>query len=156
MQSTSPQRAKDVFLRIGLSLGKAGLKRLPSHDYLPSFGDWGCWLAWQRDEPVTSMRARLATSATLHDELRYLTKDKLATVFTFGKRQLEPPWAHRQHKTAPCTDSLLPPRFHALLVTASSQVATMARTSVSLHLVAILSFGRNGVRTQMIALANAA
>ena len=90
MQSTSPQRAKDVFLRTGLSLGKAGLKRLPSHDYLPSFGDWGCWLAWQRDEPVTSMRARLATSATLHDELRYLTKDKLATVFAFGKRQLEP------------------------------------------------------------------
>ena len=90
MQSTSPQRAKDVYLSIGLTLGRAGFQRLPYHDYLPSFGDWGWWLAWRHDEAPEAMRGRLAEQPGLQHELKYLTDDKLAAVFAFGRGQLEP------------------------------------------------------------------
>ena len=90
VQSTSPQRAKDVYLSIGLTLGRAGFQRLPYHDYLPSFGDWGWWLAWRHDEAPEAMRTRLAEQRGLQHELKYLTDDKLAAVFAFGRGQLEP------------------------------------------------------------------
>ncbi len=44
-QSTSPAFAKEAFLLIGRTLRAAGFETLPLHQAIPSFGDWGFWLA---------------------------------------------------------------------------------------------------------------
>jgi spermidine synthase len=90
VQASSPQRAKDVFLGIGLTLAEAKFRLLPYHDYLPSFGDWGWWLAWKHEETPSSIRSRLGLQSALSVELKYLTPEKLAAVFAFGRNQLKP------------------------------------------------------------------
>ncbi len=44
-QSTSPAYAHKAFWAIGRSMMAAGLEALPYQDFVPSFGQWGWWLA---------------------------------------------------------------------------------------------------------------
>ena len=46
VQATSPYLAKESFLCIGRTIKKANLAILPFHENVPSFGDWGWYLAW--------------------------------------------------------------------------------------------------------------
>ena len=48
-QSTSPTFAKEVFLQIGRTMESAGFSTLPIHQNVPSFGDWGWWIAGHKD-----------------------------------------------------------------------------------------------------------
>ena len=44
-QSTSPAYAYKAFWSIGRTMMAAGLEALPYSDFVPSFGQWGWWLA---------------------------------------------------------------------------------------------------------------
>ena len=89
IQSTSPRRAKDVFLAIGKTLRAAGWTTLPYHDFLPSFGDWGWWLAWTHDVSPEHMRSRFSALTQFDVDMQYLTLERAAAVFAFGRGELE-------------------------------------------------------------------
>lgn len=90
VQSTSPRRAKRVFLCIAQTLRAAGFKTLPYQDHLPSFGDWGWHLAWRNDVTPKQIHARLRDVASLSIDTRYVTAVKIAAAAVFGKGQLQP------------------------------------------------------------------
>jgi len=89
VQSTSPRRARDVFLCIGQTLRAAGFRALPYHDYLPSFGDWGWHLAWRGEPTVSGRRDRLGRLGALKVETRYATPESIDAAFTFAKGVLD-------------------------------------------------------------------
>ena len=102
VQSTSPQRARAVFLCIGETLRGAGLRVLPYHDYLPSFGDWGWHLAWLETPKEKQMRTRLQNVEAFAVATRYLTPRRMQAGFVFGKGILErPPWLLPNSKMQP-------------------------------------------------------
>ncbi len=51
-QSTSPVYAYKAFWAIGRTMMAAGLEALPYHDLVPSFGEWGWWLAQAYSPPA--------------------------------------------------------------------------------------------------------
>ncbi len=74
-QATSPFHAKDVFLSIGLTLREAGYQALPYRHSIPSFGEWGWWVASRKPMSLSPLRV----------ETVYFT-DRLARgAFEFGK-----------------------------------------------------------------------
>ena len=86
VQATSPYYAKRVFLCIGETLRSAGFNCLPFHDNVPSFGEWGWYLAWKSKAEGAHMRERLKA---IDVETRYLTPALLEASFEFGKGWLE-------------------------------------------------------------------
>lgn len=88
-QATSPVFAKEAFLCIGRTMRSAGLSAVPYHDTVPSFGDWGWWIAG-RDDRVTGqdLARRLANLESIDVETRYLTPDLVRASLAFGKEQL--------------------------------------------------------------------
>ncbi|MBC2607193.1 polyamine aminopropyltransferase [Pelagicoccus albus] len=89
-QSTSPYHAKEAFLCIGRTITSAGLKAIPYHDNVPSFGEWGWWIGG----PDTiyeeeNLRSKLSHIPDLTAETRYLTPETIRASLSFGKTQLE-------------------------------------------------------------------
>jgi len=76
-QATSPYFARQAFWCIHNTLEEAGLKTLPYHLYIPSFGDWGFVLASQNALDPESIRLEVAT--------RYLAPEVLPGLFVFPK-----------------------------------------------------------------------
>ena len=93
VQSTSPYRAREVFLCIGETLRAAGYQTLPYHDYLPSFGDWGWYAAWRHGASPQEMIARLQAMRELSVPTRYATVPTLLSGLIFGKDRLANPRA---------------------------------------------------------------
>jgi len=91
VQSTSPYRAKNVFLCIGETLRGVGFQALPYRDYLPSFGDWGWHLAWQGNLSIADMQARLQAVEAFEVNTQHLTPELMRTAFVFGKGRLDVP-----------------------------------------------------------------
>jgi len=76
-QATSPFFARKAYWCIDRTIRSAGLKTLPFHAYIPSFGDWGFVLAARhRVRPP-----RLDTSVSM----RFLDDEVLARLFVFPK-----------------------------------------------------------------------
>jgi len=88
VQSTSPLRAKLVFSCIGETLAAAGLQRLPYHDHVPSFGEWGWYLAWGGGPTEAEMRERLSRVDPLPVTTAYVTPEVIRSAFVFGKNAL--------------------------------------------------------------------
>ena len=88
IQSTSPYRAKEVFLCIGKTLRAAGFRVLPYQDHLPSFGDWGWHLAWRASITEPEMRLRLSHLDRIPVQTRYVTPETIGAAFVFGKGRL--------------------------------------------------------------------
>lgn len=87
-QSGSTFHAREAYLCIGRTLAAAGLDAVPYHDNVPSFGEWGWWIAC-KGQPAESTRKALATiPAELKADCRYLTKELIASSMVFGKNQL--------------------------------------------------------------------
>jgi len=81
IQSTSPYYAKEVFLCIGRTLKSSGFNSvLPYHINVPSFGDWGYYIASEDNISINAM------NISAHSE--YLTKPLLKSMFFFGKGTL--------------------------------------------------------------------
>lgn len=102
VQSTSPQRARSVFLCIAETLRGAHFKALPYQDYLPSFGDWGWHLAWLDERSPQQMLEELERIQEFSVPTRYLTPQVMRAAFVFGKGALEPPiWLRPNSKMRP-------------------------------------------------------
>ncbi len=79
VQATSPGYARKTFWTIVQTIEASGMKTLPFHTYVPSFGEWGFVLAG--GSGITTP-TKLALPA---ESLRYLDERILAQLFTFPK-----------------------------------------------------------------------
>jgi spermidine synthase len=80
VQSTSPFHAKEAFLCIGRTLRSAGFSTMPYHDNVPTFGDWGWWMATSRPLPEDRLASVQLTVPT-----RYLTPTVFQRSRAFGR-----------------------------------------------------------------------
>jgi spermidine synthase len=88
-QSSTPSLAKEVFLIVGRTMQAAGLECLPLHHYVPSFGDWGWWVAGHRERYSKRLLAEtLSRPHELPENLRYITREVIASSLQFGKNAL--------------------------------------------------------------------
>lgn len=88
VQSTSPTRAREVFLCIGETLRAAGFEVMPYHQHVPSFGQWGWHLAWLPGTTETPVE-RLERLDSVALPLGHVTPEVLRASRVFGRSQLE-------------------------------------------------------------------
>ena len=90
VQATSPFHAKPAFLAIGDTLRAAGFRVLPYRQNIPSFGDWGFYLAWQDARTEDQIRQALDRVAGFSVDTAFLTPAAMRAAFVFGKHELTP------------------------------------------------------------------
>ncbi|MGK0290310.1 MAG: spermidine synthase [bacterium] len=90
-QSTSPSQAKEAFLLIARTMKAAEFTPVPIHQYIPTFGEWGWWIAGHQKRFPTqkSLKSFIQKKAKLPTKLKYITNDLLNASFVFGKGALE-------------------------------------------------------------------
>lgn len=88
IQSTSPYHAKDAFLTIGNTLKAAGYSVLPYRQNIPSFGDWGYYLAWPHSQTPASMKRELSQVTSFGVKTDFITPELMLASFAFGKGEL--------------------------------------------------------------------
>lgn len=90
-QSGSPFHAKEAFLCIGRTLEASGYSILPYHDNVPSFGEWGWWLAQLHEAGGSEQLAARVMAQSDHAALdtKYLTMPLIKGSLHFGRHQLE-------------------------------------------------------------------
>jgi len=88
IQSTSPYHSKESFLAIGNTLKSAGFNVLPYRQNIPSFGDWGFYLAWTSGESEKAIKNNLKTVETFTVNTDYVTPELMLASFAFGKGEL--------------------------------------------------------------------
>ncbi|MCP3943595.1 MAG: polyamine aminopropyltransferase [Desulfobacteraceae bacterium] len=84
VQSTSPYLAKQSFLCIGRTIESAGLMTLAFHENVPSFGDWGWYLAWHPAIQKSKIMEKIA-SLKFSVDTRFLTPELFKSQLVFGK-----------------------------------------------------------------------
>lgn len=87
IQATSPFHAKEAFLCIGRSMMAGGLAVVPYHANVPSFGDWGWYIA-SRNRDAETLRASLEEIDTFSVPVRHLTPDLVDASLAFGQGAL--------------------------------------------------------------------
>jgi len=88
-QSTSPVHAKEVFLCIGRTMEAARFSCIPYHDNVPSFGEWGWWIAGNAEKySPKQIFNKLENIETIPVKTKYLTPKLLKSSLHFGKDQL--------------------------------------------------------------------
>lgn len=101
IQSTSPYHAKPAFLAIGATLQAAGYSTLPYRQNIPSFGDWGFYLAWTHGETSKQLQQRLKSIEKFDVVTDFITPELLSASFAFGKGELS--------VETPCINTLMQP-----------------------------------------------
>lgn len=87
IQATSPFHAKEAFLCVGRTMQAGGLAVVPYHANVPSFGDWGWYIASaSRDAPA--LRASLEGIQSFPVPVRHLTPDLVDASLAFGQGSL--------------------------------------------------------------------
>jgi len=86
-QSGSCFQAREAFLCTGRTLAAAGFEAVPYHDNVPSFGEWGWWIA-KTGNSAEETRESLGRLEKLDVATRYLTSELVAASRVFGKNQL--------------------------------------------------------------------
>ena len=88
VQATSPYLAKESFLCIGRTIKSAQFSILPFHENVPSFGDWGWYLAWypniKREKIVEKIK-----NLTIKVPTKFITAAGFKSELVFGKNELE-------------------------------------------------------------------
>jgi spermidine synthase len=92
VQATSPYLARESFLCIGRTIQSAGLAILPFHENVPSFGDWGWFLAWHpqttqkksKQEKIMDRIDRMEIKV----DTRFITPEVFKSELVFGKGEL--------------------------------------------------------------------
>lgn len=88
-QSTSPVYSREAFLCIGRTLGASGFTPLPFHENVPSFGEWGYWLARRDDNPSSGQLSnQLIALEDILVPTRYITPNIIRASLVFGKNEL--------------------------------------------------------------------
>lgn len=77
IQSTSPYYAKKAFWCINKTLEEEGLKVIPYHTEVPSFGDWGFQLAAKRQIDLSKLKLEVPT--------RFLNQENIEGLFLFAE-----------------------------------------------------------------------
>ncbi|MFK5913798.1 MAG: polyamine aminopropyltransferase [Woeseiaceae bacterium] len=88
VQSTSPYHSKESFLAIGNTLKSAGFNILPYRQNIPSFGDWGFYLAWTSSLDKAKVKNKLSKITDFKVETDYVTPELMMASFAFGKGEL--------------------------------------------------------------------
>lgn len=88
IQSTSPYHAKEAFLTIGKTLNAAGFNTLPYRQNIPSFGDWGYYLAWHGPQSEKVIKNKIASLDSFKVETDFITPELLTASLAFGKNEL--------------------------------------------------------------------
>ena len=89
-QSTSPYHAREVFLAVGRTMRAAGLVTVPYKDNVPSFGEWGWWLAAHPTYfSAELMQKKLQHLPLLPVPTNYLTNRVVAANLIFNKGGLK-------------------------------------------------------------------
>ncbi len=89
-QSSSPASAKDAFLMIGRTMSAAGFVSVPIHHTVPSFGDWGWWIAGHRKRiGENGLKKRIRKGQLTMPDTRYITRELINSSLHFGKGVLE-------------------------------------------------------------------
>ena len=88
IQATSPYHAKESFLCIQRTLEAARLNTLPYHENVPSFGDWGWFLAWKNTLSRTHITGKIE-GMEITAPTRYLTPKVFRRALVFGKNELQ-------------------------------------------------------------------
>lgn len=89
-QSTSPFRAKEAFLCIGRTIRAADLTAVPLHDHVPSFGEWGWWVATHKSiQSEKNLKKSLSSITNLEVNTTYLTPQLIRSSLFFGKANLQ-------------------------------------------------------------------
>ena len=101
IQSTSPYHAKEAYLSIGETLKAAGFKVLPYRQNIPSFGDWGYYLAWIGTRSSEAVKLQLSALPEFKVDTGFITPELLAASFAFGKGELV--------ADNPCVNTLMQP-----------------------------------------------
>jgi len=78
VQSTSPYVAPKSFWTVNKTLESAGLKTIPYHNYVPSFGEWGYIMATAPDNIYKKPQQYLPG-------LRFVSKESLDLMLFFPK-----------------------------------------------------------------------
>ena len=89
VQSTSPYHTKRAFLCIGRTLEMAGFRVLPYRQNVPSFGEWGWYMAWRGEHEASDVRSAVRGVEHLRVQTLYMTPEIMHAAFVFGKGWLE-------------------------------------------------------------------
>ena len=74
---------------------------MPYRQNIPSFGDWGYYLAWTAPEKAIDLKHRLSQLERFSVNTNFITPELLASSFAFGKGEL--------HTNNPCINTLMEP-----------------------------------------------
>ncbi len=88
VQATSPYLAKESFLCIGRTIKSAQFSILPFHENVPSFGDWGWYLAWHPNIKREKIVEKIET-LTIKVPTKFITASGFKSELVFGKNELE-------------------------------------------------------------------
>lgn len=83
IQASSSYFAKEVYLGIGRTMRSAGLFTVAYHHNIPSFGEWGFYLASK-----TPLIKESVQNITLSTQTEYITTDLFLSSLHFGKNDL--------------------------------------------------------------------
>jgi spermidine synthase len=87
VQATSPYLAKQSFLCIGRTIKSAEMDVLAFHENVPSFGDWGWYLAWHPEMNREKILDRIK-QLTIDVPTRFITPEVFKSELVFGKDAL--------------------------------------------------------------------
>lgn len=88
IQSTSPFHAKESYLAIGETMRAAGLNVIPYHQNIPSFGDWGYYIAWKGKYKEDNIQDYLSNLKEFKVDTAFINPEGLSASFAFGKGEL--------------------------------------------------------------------
>jgi spermidine synthase len=86
VQATSPYHAKEAFLCIGRTLNAAGLKTVPLHMNIPSFGEWGWYIASKSKD--INLAEEISQLESMSNNTSFLTLELFKNSLHFGKNEL--------------------------------------------------------------------
>lgn len=84
IQSSSSYFAKEVFLGIGRTLKASGFETIPYHHNIPSFGEWGFYLATKDKNIYNKLK-----EVTFRIKTNYITQKLFLGSLEFGKDELK-------------------------------------------------------------------
>lgn len=84
VQSTSPIHAREVFLEIGRTMESVGFEAVPYHDNVPSFGEWGWWIACGESGCEKRLRDQINALTSFGVKPVYLTPERFRANLVFG------------------------------------------------------------------------
>jgi spermidine synthase len=87
VQATSPYLAKQSFLCIGRTIKSANLSILPFHENVPSFGDWGWYLAWHPAIKKEKIMEKI-NHLIFNVPTEFITPKGFRSELVFGKNEL--------------------------------------------------------------------